>query len=248
MNAARWERVQTLFHHAADLPEAERRQYVVADCADDPSVADEVLALLDEDVREALGARPRRRRTWRARSLDDAGRARYCPSSSSGRIASRRCSAKAAWASSTWPSARPREQGRDQDPARRVAVAGTTRAIRRRAAHAGAAQPSVHRAALRRRHACPTGRRGSSWSTSRACRSRSTATRTRPRSASGCELFRDGVRGGAARAPARDHPPRPQAVEHPGRRRRHGEAARLRHREAAREPRGVGSRRGRGCG
>src|SRR5687767_2449399 len=49
MNASRWERVQTLFHLAADLPEAERRQYVVAECPDDPTVADEVLAMLDED-------------------------------------------------------------------------------------------------------------------------------------------------------------------------------------------------------
>ena len=36
------------------------------------------------------------------------------------------------------------------------------------------------------------------------------------------------------------HPPRPQAVEHPGHGRRHGEAARLRHRQAARERRRAG--------
>ena len=51
MNASRWERVQTLFHLAADLPEAERRDYVCGECTDDPSVADEVLAMLDEDSR-----------------------------------------------------------------------------------------------------------------------------------------------------------------------------------------------------
>jgi eukaryotic-like serine/threonine-protein kinase len=51
MNVSRWERVQTLFHLAADLPEAERRQYVVAECSDDPTVADEVLSMLDEDRR-----------------------------------------------------------------------------------------------------------------------------------------------------------------------------------------------------
>ena len=51
MNASRWERVQTLFHLAADLPEDERRQYVSAECTDDPSIADEVLAMLDEDSR-----------------------------------------------------------------------------------------------------------------------------------------------------------------------------------------------------
>ena len=34
-------------------------------------------------------------------------------------------------------------------------------------------------------------------------------------------LFRERVRGGAARAPAPDHPPRPQAVEHSRHERRH---------------------------
>src|SRR5690349_973340 len=51
MNASRWERVQTLFHLAADLPDAERREYVCGECTDDPSVADEVLSMLDEDAR-----------------------------------------------------------------------------------------------------------------------------------------------------------------------------------------------------
>src|SRR5690349_18365249 len=51
MNASRWERVQTLFHLAADLPEADRRDYVCGECTDDPSVADEVLSMLDEDAR-----------------------------------------------------------------------------------------------------------------------------------------------------------------------------------------------------
>ena len=51
MNASRWERVQTLFHLAADLPEADRRAYVEAECTDDPSIANEVLSMLDEDRR-----------------------------------------------------------------------------------------------------------------------------------------------------------------------------------------------------
>ena len=51
MSASRWERVQTLFHLAADLPEADRRQYVEAECADDPTVASEVMSMLDEDTR-----------------------------------------------------------------------------------------------------------------------------------------------------------------------------------------------------
>ena len=42
-----------------------------------------------------------------------------------------------------------------------------------------------------------------------------------------------GVRRGRLRAPPRRHPSRPQAVEHPGQRRRRAEAARLRHRQDA---------------
>ena len=49
--SSRWERVQTVFHLSADLPEADRRQYVAEECADDPTLADEVLALLEEDAR-----------------------------------------------------------------------------------------------------------------------------------------------------------------------------------------------------
>ena len=57
MNASRWERVQTLFHLAADLPEADRRSYVEAECPDDPTVAAEVMSMLDEDRRASSGAR-----------------------------------------------------------------------------------------------------------------------------------------------------------------------------------------------
>jgi serine/threonine-protein kinase len=51
MSSARWERVQTIFHLAADLPESERAQYVSTECSDDPSLAEEVLAMLEEDSR-----------------------------------------------------------------------------------------------------------------------------------------------------------------------------------------------------
>jgi serine/threonine protein kinase/Tfp pilus assembly protein PilF len=50
-NSSRWTRVQTVFHLAADLPEADRREYVAGECADDPTLADEVMALLEEDAR-----------------------------------------------------------------------------------------------------------------------------------------------------------------------------------------------------
>jgi serine/threonine-protein kinase len=51
MHASRWERVQTVFHVAADLPEPDRATYVSAECADDPTLAAEIMAMLEEDAR-----------------------------------------------------------------------------------------------------------------------------------------------------------------------------------------------------
>jgi serine/threonine-protein kinase len=51
MDAARWVRVQTLFHAAADLPVSDQRAFLEAQCADDPSLVDDALALLAEDAR-----------------------------------------------------------------------------------------------------------------------------------------------------------------------------------------------------
>ena len=50
MDATRWARVQTLFHAAADMPPAEQRDYLEAQCADDPSLVGETLSLLAEDA------------------------------------------------------------------------------------------------------------------------------------------------------------------------------------------------------
>lgn len=54
MDSARWDRVQSLFHDVADRPAAERRARLQDNCADDPTLVDEVLALLDEDGRTSL--------------------------------------------------------------------------------------------------------------------------------------------------------------------------------------------------
>ena len=51
MSASRWQRVQTIFHLAADLPAEDRQSYVSAECSDDPALAAEVMALLEEDSR-----------------------------------------------------------------------------------------------------------------------------------------------------------------------------------------------------
>ncbi len=53
MDAARWDRVQALFHEAVDLPEAERRAFLETQCGGDESLLDEVLALVAEDSRAA---------------------------------------------------------------------------------------------------------------------------------------------------------------------------------------------------
>lgn len=53
MDGARWERVQSLFHDAAGLPDPERLPYLRAACQGDEALVSEVLALLEEDARGA---------------------------------------------------------------------------------------------------------------------------------------------------------------------------------------------------
>lgn len=50
MDADRWEQVQSLFHRALELPATERAAFVRHECASDPALASEVLALLEEDA------------------------------------------------------------------------------------------------------------------------------------------------------------------------------------------------------
>jgi TolB-like protein/predicted Ser/Thr protein kinase/tetratricopeptide (TPR) repeat protein len=51
MDSARWQKVQAFFHEALELPEAQRRGFLEAQCQDDPGLVGEVLVLLDEDAR-----------------------------------------------------------------------------------------------------------------------------------------------------------------------------------------------------
>ena len=51
MDSARWERIQTVFHGAADLPHPEQQAFVKSECGDDDSLAADVMALLAEDAR-----------------------------------------------------------------------------------------------------------------------------------------------------------------------------------------------------
>jgi eukaryotic-like serine/threonine-protein kinase len=50
MDSARWERIQTLFHEAADLPPAQQHAFLQENCGDDPSLVAEVVQLLREDA------------------------------------------------------------------------------------------------------------------------------------------------------------------------------------------------------
>ena len=51
MNSARWERIQTLFHDAVDLPAGARDAFLKAACGDDAELLSEVLASIEEDER-----------------------------------------------------------------------------------------------------------------------------------------------------------------------------------------------------
>src|SRR5436309_14112568 len=51
MAAARWERIQVLFHEVADLPGPAQRAFLETECRDDPALMAEVLGLLEEDAR-----------------------------------------------------------------------------------------------------------------------------------------------------------------------------------------------------
>jgi serine/threonine protein kinase/tetratricopeptide (TPR) repeat protein len=51
MDGTRWQKIQTLFHQAADIPETEQRTFLESQCADDPALVGEVIILLEEDAR-----------------------------------------------------------------------------------------------------------------------------------------------------------------------------------------------------
>lgn len=53
MDSGRWERIQSLFHEAADLPPDEQHAYLESRCGDDGNLLNEVLALLREDAASA---------------------------------------------------------------------------------------------------------------------------------------------------------------------------------------------------
>src|SRR5579864_5894681 len=53
MDSNRWDRIQSVFHGAADLPKLQQRAFLVAACADDESLIADIQALLDEDAKDS---------------------------------------------------------------------------------------------------------------------------------------------------------------------------------------------------
>ncbi|MEO7084831.1 MAG: hypothetical protein ABI442_06970 [Gemmatimonadaceae bacterium] len=100
MDADRWERLQSIFHAAADLPSGEQRDFVENACADDPSLAADAFALLAADARG--NALLDRGVGESANAVLDRGD--NIPSRQFGPYRITRCSAKAGWASSTSPN------------------------------------------------------------------------------------------------------------------------------------------------
>jgi tetratricopeptide (TPR) repeat protein len=60
MKPARWQRIESVFDRAVELPATAREQFVATSCADDPSLRDELLRMLAADggdrLREVVGA------------------------------------------------------------------------------------------------------------------------------------------------------------------------------------------------
>jgi len=53
MDSTRWERIQVLFHQAADLPEGQQLGFLEVQCSDDPTLISEVVSLLNEDAKSS---------------------------------------------------------------------------------------------------------------------------------------------------------------------------------------------------
>lgn len=53
MDSARWQRIQSLFHAAADLSGTAQDSFLKSECADDAQLHADVLAMLEEDARQA---------------------------------------------------------------------------------------------------------------------------------------------------------------------------------------------------
>ena len=53
MDSSRWDRIQSVFHGAADLPKVQQRAFLESACSSDISLIADVQALLDEDAKDS---------------------------------------------------------------------------------------------------------------------------------------------------------------------------------------------------
>ena len=230
MDATRWARVQALFHEAVELPHPARAAFVAARCPDDEGLARHVLALLDEDARAA----PLLDRGLADVAHDVLGAPATVPLTEFGAYRIRHVLGEGGMGvvylaeRADLGSVAAIKILRDAwlSPSRRERFASEQRTL------AQLVHPGIARL-----YDADTLPDGTPWFVMEYVEGEPITVHCARRNAPIAErlrLFRAVCDGGAARAPARDHPSRPQAVERPRDGGRHGEAARLRHREAAR--------------
>src|ERR1700745_3407001 len=53
MDSTRWERIQSLFHRAADLPDQEQRAFLKSECGEDDALHADVSSMLEQDANPA---------------------------------------------------------------------------------------------------------------------------------------------------------------------------------------------------
>ena len=220
----RWRTLQPLLDHALELPESERPSWLATLRERDPSLADDVAALLAGE--------------------DDADRGRFLADPPIPSLAGMRLGA---WVleqplgqggmGSVWLARRAdgRFEGRAAVKLMNLALlspSGQERFRREGSVLARLTHPGIAR--LLDAGVASSGQPYLvlEYVDGRAHRRLRHRARARPRGAHRARAA--GARRGRPRAREPHRPPRHQAVEHPRHRRRHGEAARLRHREAAR--------------
>ena len=226
----RYRRVDAVFDALLDVPPDEQMAFAERAAGDDPEVHAEVLRLLHAHRREGFLESP----PPMAGALLDAAAAPRAPRpSASARGASSGCSAGAAWATVYLGE---RADGQFEQRAavkliQRAAPGMLRRFLEERRILALLEHPGIARLleggvtadglpyfAMELVEGVPL---------TRYCDEHELSVARR------LELVGAGLRRGELRPPAPRHPPRSQAVEHPGDGRRPAQAARLRHREAA---------------
>ncbi len=230
--------LKAIFCEALDCPsDVERRAYLDRACSGDPDLRARIEALLARPPGpRASSSKQPARGPCHAGATQPSSRHRVrssAPTSSWSR------SAKAAWAWSTWPS---RQQPVRREVALKIIKPGmdTRQVIARFEAERQALAMMDHPNIAKVLDAGTT-ESGRPYFVMELVQRHADHRLLRPATSSDSARAAGAVRarlpGGAARAPKRDHPPRHQAVEHPGdddRRQAGAQGDRLRHRQGHR--------------